>query len=196
MVLYNELSDNDLIALVKNGDNSAYAEIYNRYWGIMFIHAFKMLDDRDEAEDVVQEVFINLWTRTGDLNLSDNLNSYFFSSVRNKVLNLMRGKKRRAGHIDLFSMYVEDSVNLTLERIHEKELSEAIEEVIQSLPTKMKEVFELSRKDLLTHRQIAEKLNISEKTVKRQVSNVLKILRNKLNWPDSLILAVILFNKF
>jgi RNA polymerase sigma-70 factor (family 1) len=193
MDLYTELPETRLVELFSRGDKSAFAEIYRRHWGTMYFHALKMLEDENEAKDIVQEIFISLWARSAKIALNGTLTSYLFMAVRNKVLNLIRDKKTRAGYIDLFSLYIDEEVNTTLEQIHEKELLIAIEETIQSLPEKMKEIFELSRKGFLSHQQIADQLNISEKTVKRQISNALRILRTKLNKPENLLLAVMLF---
>jgi len=187
-----KLSDPELLRLLKTGDRAAFAEVYDRHWGTLYMHALKMLHDREEAKDVVQEVFIQLWNKAAYLDISSSLSAYLFCSTRNKVLNLIRDKKTRSGYIDLFSLYIEEHHNDTLEYIQEKELLQAIEAVIQSLPEKMREVFELSRKEHLSHKEIAQKLGISDKTVKRQVSNALHILRSELNRPETLILAILL----
>lgn len=184
----------DLLKALKEGDHAAFTEIYDRYWGILYIHAWKMLRDEAAAKDVVQDVFISLWTKAVTLHVTGSLSAYLFMAVRNKVLNLIRNNKARTDYIGLFSLYIERSRNSTVEQLHEKELLEAIDEVIRSLPDKMRQVFELSRKEYLSHRQIAERLDISEKTVKRQVSNALQILRTRINRPENLILAALFFN--
>lgn len=193
VITYTSITDSELIGLLKSGDHASFQVLYERHWGGLYIHALKMLDDEDEAKDVVQEVFIGLWNKKQTLDIKSSPGAYLFSAVRNKVLNLIRDKKTRAGYIDLFSLYIDQHSNEVLEGIQEKELLKAIEEVIQSLPEKMKKIFELSRKEHLSHRDISEKLDISEKTVKRQVSNALHILRDKLDRPENLILALILY---
>jgi RNA polymerase sigma-70 factor (family 1) len=185
-------TDAELIALLKQGDRAAFAEIFDRHWGSLYIHAEKMLHDREEARDIVQEVFISLWDKAGEREITSSLSAYLFSSTRNKVLNLIRDKKTRSGYINLFALYIEGHHNDTLEFIEEKELLGAIEAVIQSLPEKMRKVFELSRKEHLSHKEIAAKLDISDGTVKRQISNALHVLRTELNKPEALILAILL----
>lgn len=191
-MINSELIDVELTHLLKEGNHAAFAEIYDRHWGRLYIHALKMLKDENEAKDMVQEAFIGLWNNASALNVSSSLSAYLFSSMRNKVLNQIRNNRVRTGYIDLFSHYMDTHNQTVLERMEEKELLSAIEEVIQSLPEKMKEVFELSRKDHLSHKEIAEKLGISDKTVKRQISNALSILRIRLKKPENLILAVLL----
>lgn len=194
MMEFRNYSDNKLLSLIIQGHQGAFAEIYSRHWGFMFVHAMKMLSDEDQAKDIVQEVFISIWNKTPAISPDVNLSAYLFTSVRNKVLNALRNEKVREDYESLFSLYVEECSNSPLDIIHEKELLEIIETVIDSLPDKMKMVFELSRKDYLSHKEIAERMNISEKTVKRQVSNALKIIRTKINRPEELILAAIFLN--
>lgn len=196
MPVYTGYLDSKLLDLLNEGNDAAFTEIYDRYWGILYLHAWKMLQDEVAAKDVVQEVFISLWTRSEELKVTGSLSAYLFVAVRNKVLSLIRNNKVRNDYTGLFSLYIEEHRNTTLEQLHEKELLETIEEVIRSMPEKMRRVFELSRKEYLSHRQIAEQLNISEKTVKRQVSNALQILRTQINKPENLILATLFFNPY
>ncbi len=189
-----QLSDGELIALLKQGNHDALAEIYQRYWAVLYIQAMKMLQDEELARDIVQEVFIGLWSSRSTLNISSSLSAYLYASVRNKVLNSIRDNQVRSDYIGLFALYLDDHRNTTIELLEEKELLQAIEEIIRNLPPKMREVFELSRKQHLSHRQIAEQLDISEKTVKKQISNALGIMKNKLDKKENLILAVILWN--
>jgi RNA polymerase sigma-70 factor (family 1) len=194
MTTYSSYSDQELIGSLNRGDSAAFAELYDRHWGTLYVHALKMLHNEDEAKDIVQETFISLWSKAEGLELKSNLSFYLFSSVRHKVLNLIRDKKVRVGYTDLFSLYIDQFAGNVLEQIDEQELLLAIDEAIQRLPEKMRVVFELSRKGHLSHKEIAEQLNISESTVSRQVSNALKIIRSKLNRPESLILAMLLFD--
>jgi len=188
---YKSLTDQELVHLLKSGDHRAFEEIYERNWGVLFFHALKMLNDEDEAKDVVQEVFIGFWNKSESFHIQSSLNAYLFSTTRNKVLNLIRDKKTRVGYIDLFSLYIDEHSDSILEQIAEKELFRAIEEVTQSLPEKMRLVFELSRREHLTHKVIAERLAISEGTVKRQISNALKYFRRGLNNLGILVIAAI-----
>ncbi|PTT00075.1 RNA polymerase subunit sigma-70 [Pedobacter sp. HMWF019] len=194
MASYTHFSDEELIALIRERDHSALSEVYNRHWGILYIHALKMTHEESEAQDIVQDVFINLWTNIDKLDLKLNLDVYLFSAVRNRVLNSIRNRKTREGYIDLFSLYVEQHSLDAIDYISEKELLQSIEEIIAALPEKMRMVFELSRRGNKSHKEIAKEMGISEKTVKRQVSNALKILRDKLNRPESLIISIIFYH--
>jgi len=184
---YRNQIEADLLDALKKGDHRAFRELYDRHWGMLYFHAWKMLGDEAEAKDIVQDVFCRLWTHATHIQVKGSLSAYLFAAVRNKVLNLIRDNKVRRTYTEKFASYLEEHRNTTFEKMDEKELLQTIEEVILSLPLKMRRVFELSRKDLLSHRQIAEQLDISEKTVKRQISNALQILRARLNTPEDLL---------
>jgi len=188
-----QTTDSALLLQIQQGEQNAFAEIYERYWGQLYIHAIKLLKDEDEAKDVIQDVFTSLWKQAPALNIHTALSSYLFSAVRNRVLNIVRDNRTYDHYIDLFSLYVSQHHSDILDKINEKELAAAIELVIQSLPEKMRAVFELSRKQHLTHKEIAAELNISEGTVKRQISNALQLLRTRLNKNEGLLSLAILF---
>jgi len=174
------LTDSELVSLLKEGDKEAYAEIYNRFKGVLYIHAFRLLQDKEEAKDVVHEIFSRLWTKREQLNFTIGLSAYLYASVRNLIFDQIARKKVESEYLSSLQAFIKEDDYITDHLIREKELVAMIDREIAELPAKMREVFELSRKANLTHRQIAEQLDISEKTVKKQVNNALKTLRVKL----------------
>lgn len=93
MIAHSALSDQELTALLKQGDRIAFTEIYNRYWPPLFLHVRKMLSDDDRAQDVVQELFTWIWLRYEQLELNTSLAAYLYSSARNRVLNEFKHEK-------------------------------------------------------------------------------------------------------
>lgn len=182
--------DKDLMALLKSGDHAAFAEIYNRYWGLMYAHALKMLEDEDEAKDVIQELFITLWTKGPELELKSSLSGYLYVSVRHKILNKIRQQKTNSSFMQALALYISENENSFLPQIHEKELAEAIDKEVEKLPAKMRRIFTMSRKDCLSYKEIAETLDISDKTVKKQISNALKILKLKQEILQRIIIVI------
>lgn len=180
MAAYSTLLDNELIDLLKSGDQTAYTQIYDRYQGLLFVYACKITRDEDEAEDIVQEVFFYLWDKRRTILFKTSLPAYLYSAVRYKYFNLLDHKKVRANYADSLQEFIEKGDVQADHVIREKELTRLIEKEISLLPPKMREIFELSRKEHLSHKEIAEKLNLSEKTVKNQINNALKELRVKL----------------
>lgn len=193
MADYRAYTAETLFDLLNRGDEAAFGELYERYWGRMYLHALKMLQDRDAAKDVVQEGFIHLWEIRGRLQVAGHVDAYLYKLVQHRVLNHIRNQRVRTGYTDLFGQYLERHSNHTLETIQEKELLQAVQAIVQSLPDRMREIFELSRGEDLSHKEIADRLGIAPATVKRQVSNALNILKDRLDKPEVLILAVLLF---
>jgi len=181
MSVYIALIDNQLLDYIKSGDQLAFAEIYERYWGLMFHHVFKMTGNKDETKDLVQELFTNLWLNIEQIEPETNISAYLYVSARNKVINLIRHDKVKNNYLSSLSNFANYYQNSVLEQLSAKDLSIAIEREIQNLPCKMREIFELSRKKYRTHKEIAEELQISDKTVKKQINNAIKILRLRLN---------------
>jgi len=180
MSVYKTCSDHELAALLTEGNGDAFAEIYNRYWALLYRHALRMTKDDELAKDVVQDVFVSLWDKANEIQCSFSLTSYLYSAVRNKVLNLYHKKKVRTNYLASLGEFIKDGENLTDHLLRERMLSVKIEQEISLLPKKMREVFEMSRKANISYKEIAGDLNISDKTVKKQVSNAIKILRLKL----------------
>jgi RNA polymerase sigma-70 factor (family 1) len=196
---YKSYTDQQLIALLKDSSQPAFTQIYDRYQSLLFIYACKITKDENEAEDIVQEVLFYLWDKRHVLTFEHSLSSYLYSAVRYKFFNLLDRKKVRVNYAESFQAFIDqDSVQADY-MVREKELSQLIEKEISLLPEKMREVFELSRKQHLSHKEIAERLGISEKTVKNQVNNALKSLRVRLGLIIFFIILVkytTIYNKF
>lgn len=187
MLEYHKLNDSELTDLVRKSDELAFAEIYQRYWTIMYMHALKMLKEEEDARDVVQELFTTLWGRCQHLTSGTNLSGFLYTIMRNKILDLMAQKKNRAGHLESLALYLTEHHNKTLEDLTEREMMQALDQEISQLPGKMKVIFQMRVKEHKTYKEIAEVLDISDKTVKKQVSNAIKLIKPKLNgfagWP-------------
>lgn len=191
----NTISDEALFELVKECRKDAYEEIYNRFKGVLYAHAYKMLGDREEVKDVVQEVFVTLWSKKESLSIK-NLSAYLYSSVRNRIIDRVSRQNSKNKYLETMSFFVEHNNYQVPDRIlYAKELRALIEHEVESLPEKMRMIFEMSRKQHLSHREIGQKLGISETTVKKQVNNALKILRSKFNDRDSFIFLLFFYSQ-
>ncbi|MDR6783825.1 RNA polymerase sigma-70 factor (family 1) [Pedobacter africanus] len=181
IVDYSKLPDTELAVLLTRGDQAAFTEIYDRYWKLIYTHVYKMLRDEEDAKDIVQEVFGNLWIRAASIKNNANISGLLYIAARNKVFDLIERNKVRSDYIGEIASFISERGNDQVDTIDEKRIIEILEREIQKLPPKMREIFELSRKDNLSHKEIAAKLNISEQTVKKQVQNALKAIKPKLN---------------
>lgn len=171
--------DNDLFNSVKCGDKDAFTTLYNRFWPLLFSHAYRMLRDEDDATDVIQEIFVTIWTKAEEINIAGNLSGYLYGATRNKVLDKINKNKNRDKYINSLTSFIERGELSTDEHINTRELASIIEKEIANLPEKMRITFELSRKKHLSYKEIAKITQTSEGTVKKQIYNALKILKPK-----------------
>lgn len=178
IVLENQ-SDQQLLQLLAKGNQASYTVIYDRYSEILFRHAYNMLEDRAEAEDVIQEVFLMLWTKRAGVAGAKSLSAYLYTSVRNRILNHLTHQKVVDKYLDSMRAYVEVGGYTADELLREKELAAVIEKEIGAMPPKMREIFLMSRDEQLSHKSIGELLNISDKTVKQQVYKAVKQLKGR-----------------
>jgi len=172
-------TDIELLDLLKSGDRSALDEIYKRYHGLLYNHAYRRLPDREEVRDILQEIFIYLWNKKETLEIT-SLSAYLYTSVRSRVLNVFRNQKVREMYMQSLQDFMNAGEYTLDEKIREKELVQLIEKEVTSLPPQMRQIFEMSRFQEKSHKEIAEELSISPQTVRTQVRNALRVLRVKL----------------
>lgn len=170
--MYRDYSDSDLVDLLNNGDRAAFDEIYRRNWSAMYLAAFNMLQDHDACMDVIHDVFVWIWNRKGSLEIA-TLKAYLISAVKYKVTNVIRKLKFRQSYLDQLET-TEPSFNNVSSEIELKELKAVLAQFTSELPEKCREVFDLSRNEHLSNKEISKKLGISEKTVERQMTIALK----------------------
>ncbi|WP_113662359.1 RNA polymerase sigma factor [Pedobacter nanyangensis] len=173
--------DKALLGQMAQGSEQAFALLYNQYRHLLFVHIYRKLQDEDEARDVVQEIFLNLWERRNSLQIKDSLSAYLYNAARYRIINRISKQLNASRYIDHFQAFVNSYAEGTDHRVRERMLTALLEKEIEQLPTKMRQVFELSRKEGLSHKEIAERLNITEQSVRSHVKNALHILRPKFN---------------
>lgn len=187
---YTGFSDGNLAALLSEGDELAFNEVFKRYSDVLYRHAYNKLRDTDDAKDLVQDLFAALWNQRATFSGETNLSGYLYASIRYKVINKQVRDKRIAESDVQLMAELREQADFADYRVREKELSQLIESETARLPRKMREVFFLSREEHLNHKEIAERLNLSPATVRKQVQNALRILRVKLGAFLSLIFVL------
>lgn len=188
MDVLGDLSDQQLLTAFQGGSVAAFEEIHQRYFRRLYAHAFKMLGNAEDAQDVVQEVFIALWTKGAGIQLHSGIAGYLFKAVRNRVLNLIEQNNTYQRHLDGLASFLDENPVVAGNAADEELLFALFEAEIDNLPRKMKEVFELRRQNELSYSEIAERLSLSDHTVKKQISNAIKLLRNRLmQWKSQLV---------
>lgn len=178
---YNDVSDSDLVQLIKSDDQQALSALYYRYWDKLFVVATHRLDNPEIAEECVQDVFVSLWQRRKDLELKYSVATYFAVAIKYRVINQMDKQYRINSKLNRAAESAEMSFNAPAdELILEKELLAQIETAVLKLPDKCRIVFRLSREEGKTNKQIAVELQVSEKMVEAHLTKALKNLRGDL----------------
>ncbi|SDT33988.1 RNA polymerase sigma-70 factor, ECF subfamily [Mucilaginibacter mallensis] len=173
----NVLSDQELMALLQEGDNFAFTQIYKRYWEKLVLIAWNHTNDKSSAEDIVHEVFISLWKNKNSLSIY-NVGGFLATKVKYVVFDHYRKDLRR-------SKLAERNFNFSdicfdEERLDALFLQEYINGIVEELPEKCKLVFNYSRHLGMKNSEIASKMNISEKGVEANLTRALKIIRNSI----------------
>ncbi len=173
------MSDTELLAALRSGDQSAFDAIFRAHYAALVRVVEAMLHRRDLAEEVVQEVMLELWRRRETLTVEESLRAYLFRAARNRALNALRHDAiaKRAEPV-----VAEDSVAPAgaQAQLVEEEIEVALREAMNELPERCREVFELSRVHGLRYAEIATTLGISVKTVEAQMGKALRILRERM----------------
>lgn len=175
-------------------DKATFEELFRDYFVPLCSFAQKYIGDPDEAKDIIHHVFIGLWQKREEVDLSTSLKSYLFTGVHNRCLNFIRDRKKLV-HYDAPQHESELGDYLESRDFLEASETEAkINRALDALPEKCREIFMMSRFDQMKYKEIAEKLDISIKTVETQMSRALKVLREKLSDLITVLILYILNN--
>ncbi len=176
---YAQLEDDDLLSLIRQGNEDAFMEVWQRYNEKLLQYAYRTVRSKEQSEDMVQEIFIDLWKRHETVNpYGASLDGFLFRAVKNKVLNYMRSEsvsKRYAEHYTLFLATRTDNSNEETQDVNA--LQETIDKHISGLPDNQQVAFRLSRYEHVSIREIAKRMNVSTRTVEGYLTKVLKHLR-------------------
>jgi RNA polymerase sigma-70 factor (family 1) len=178
MLAFKDYSEIELLRLVKEDNYTAFDEIYNRHWSTLFGATYNILRDRDAGMDIVQDVFVWFWENRHQWELV-SCKGYLLTAVKFKSANYIRNAKNRGLIIHQLAALPE--IHHEEEELEVKQLQELIRSIASRLPDRCREIFQLSRYDYLSNKEIASRLNISEKTVENQLTIALTRLREKLS---------------
>lgn len=185
--IINILENDALLIKLKNGDATAFEEIYNQYRSKIYTYALKLSKSTVVAEEIVQEVFIKIWQKREQLNPELHFGAYLKKITLNHVLNhLKKVAREKTLQNELFN-YLSLIRNNAEDSLLEKELLKTYEEAIAQLPPQKKIIYQLSRNEELSHDEIAKKLNISKNTVKNHMVEATKFIRNYVSKNGSII---------
>jgi len=179
MADYKKYDENHLITLLQKQDQLAYTEIYTRFWPILFRHARRMLQDDDEATDIVQDIFVKLWERSSSLSMSGTLSGYLYSATKNRVIDRINRHKLEKRYLDSLEDFLNIGETITDDTILASELALRIEQEVSKLPKKMQRILRMRQEAAHSYKEIAKTVGTSEGNVKKQLYNAMKLLRSK-----------------
>ena len=187
-----ELAVEQLIITLKAGDLTAFEMLFRTYYQPLCNYAFTFVQDRDEAEEIVQSTFLNIWEKRESLSIHTGVKPYLYAMVRNACLNVIKHEKIKQQHAAMEMAVAERSTESVARTVMASELETKIYQAMDRLPEQCRLIFKLSRFEELKYAEIAQQLNISIKTVENQMGKALRIMREQLK--DYLPLLIILMN--
>ncbi len=171
-------SDDQFLQDMDDNNEEVFTSIYRRYWEELFITAVKVLRGKEEAADVVQDVFLSFWNRREELNVQGSLAAYLHTSVRYKCIQYIKKNITRRDYLVLLSevelsgFFTNAETDLQL-----KELQHTINKTVAKMPSKMQKVYNLSRNEHLSHKEIAGNMSISVETVKKHIQHAMSLIK-------------------
>lgn len=178
-MLKDKKSNTELVKLLKKDDMAAFDAIYNMYCHKLHQFVFMYLKQEEDAEEIVQEVFIKIWQSRSKIDVYASFESFLFTIAYNATMSLLRKRMTETKSKEyLKSLQQIDSAEKIIDEIQFKELSQKVQNLLEQLTPRQKEIYLLSREEGLSHEEIARKLNISVSTVNNHLVNVLKFLKS------------------
>ncbi len=188
-------SDEELIQEIKAGNMLAFDALYKKYSRMLYKFGFSILKSREETENLIQDVFLNLWENRHKVEKDSSVKSYVFTIAYNSAISVIRKKVRESQFIEYLKSIQEVNGEAADVKIEYDELKNKLDNIIQTLPPRQKEVYMLHRVEGLKYSEIAKRLNISENTIENHMSRAIKTIREKIgNFSLPAILFYFLFS--
>lgn len=187
-------TDAELLQLIREDCDFAFNLLFRRYWEDLFITATNALRSREEAADVLQDVFLSLWNRKNELDIKGSVAAYLHTSVRYKCIHYIEKNITRRDYLvhlaDVAVSFYHPNAQINLEL---KELEHAIKNSIAKMPPKMRKVYQLSRYEHLSYKEISKSMSISVETVKKHIQHALYLIRKDLTHYTFGVLLLLFF---
>lgn len=162
--------ERELVLKLINDDENAFCELYSIYRNRLIYFAMKYLKSRDFAEDIFQDTFTIVWQSRKFINLDSSFSAYLYTIMRNRILNMLRDLEYQEQLKDILLSQAVDANDSTEERTFSKDFMEQMVQAMEKLTPRQREIFEMSRTQELSHKEIAQTLGISVNTVQEHIS--------------------------
>ena len=187
-----EVHNEAITGMLAKRDEATFEQVFKTHFKSLHAYAFTILKDEAEAEEMVQQVFFKLWERTETLSITGSVAAYLYRAVHNECLNYIKHQKVRSNHRLHVVHTTKDQTDHASKKVLTKELEAKVQSALNELPEQCRTIFQMSRFEEMKYREIADKLDISVKTVENQMGKALKLLRIKL--VEFLPILILLFN--
>ncbi len=182
MSSYAHHTDTELVQLLVGGDQLAFKEIYQRYSSLLYRYACSRIRNREESEEIIQELFVRLWEKRNTLAHVDPLKPYLYMAVRYRIVNYIEHTTVRDRYAENYKRFTATHTNNTDELTDISDFHSILEKTIAPLPENCKTAFRLSRIEEIPIANIAERMNLSSRTIENYIGQALKRLRAA--WGD------------
>lgn len=186
------LNEKEALLKLKNGDQNAFRQIFSKYSPFVYKVSFQYLNSKPESEEVVQEVFFKVWLHRSKIKEDLPFAPYVVSIAKNLIFNKSKHRLVEQAYLQHLWHTPNTTNNFTDNNVHFKEVKKITNEYIENLPLIRKEVFKLSRNENLSNKEIAQQLNIAERTVENHIYRALKSLKLYLKSHGYLELSLLL----
>ena len=196
MLLKSLDNENELLRRTANGDQAAYAMLFNHYWGQIYATAMAFTKSPELSEDIAQDVFAKIWVKKETLREINKFEAFLYTIARNLILDRLRKHVFTKDHEDYLLLYFEESSPNPSRQLEFKEFEATIHAAIDKLPPQQRTAFRLSRFQGLNHEEIAGQMGVSKQSVKSYIVRSIVSLRNIMQEHSgsiSLILYIFFF---
>lgn len=184
-------TDIELVAALKDASVEAFDELYNRYWEKLFNYTYHRIHLRDIAFEIVQDIFVSIWSRREVIQLESSFSGYLFSAVRFQIINYIRNSRQKESYLRDYKRFISSTVdNSNEESMDMHDLQESLVRSIEALPSRCREITRLSILQNWPTEKISSKLEISRRTVENQLALARKHLKSSLGDYVLLLLIV------
>lgn len=172
--------EKELLIRLIEGDGQAFESIYYIYVERVYYFAYRYLSNQSDTEEIVQEVFTKIWENRKGINVDLSFSGYLLTTTRNTIFNEHRKKVNHKAYCTNIIHYMQNSMHNVEKEIHYRDLIEVVDKAISGLPARRQEIFRLGRVQGYSHKEIAEKLSISEKTIETHMRLALRDIKTAL----------------
>ncbi|PWK16126.1 RNA polymerase sigma-70 factor (ECF subfamily) [Arcicella aurantiaca] len=188
-----QIPDSDILLAIRQGNERVFETVFKKHYQALCNYACGILKDMDDAEEVVQSIFLKFWEQRAEIEISVSLKSYLYRAVHNTCLNRLKHLKIQETYRQYVGDYLENTHDSATDILDKVELESRIADALEKLPEQCRLIFKMSRFEELKYQEIADRLRLSIKTVENQIGKALKIMRTELADYLPIILLMMLF---